>query len=137
MTPLANFCLAECDFGDERLTKRAIKIGEALCLKYGQPLSQVFGNASDLKRTYEFLTNAKTSFEKVIQPVHEKTAETISELAIVLAVGDTTYLDYNSIISKREEYGPIGNGGNGLIRRSHHRDRSTNHLTLVHLPLAH
>jgi hypothetical protein len=118
MTPLANFSLAECDFGDERLTKRAIKIGEALSLKYGQPLSQVFGNASDLKRTYEFLTNPKTSFEKVIQPNHRKTAEQISELPIVLAVGDTTYLDYNSIVSKREEYGPIGNGGNGLILHS-------------------
>ena len=62
MTPLANFGLAECDFGDQRLTKRAILIGEALSLKYGQPLSQVFRNASDLKRAYEFLTNAKTSF---------------------------------------------------------------------------
>ena len=84
MSPIANFCLAECDFGDERLTKRAIKIGEALSLKYGQPLSQVFGNASDLKRTYEFLTNAKTSFNKVIQPIHRQTAETISELPIIL-----------------------------------------------------
>ena len=118
MTPLANFSLAECDFGDERLTKRAIKIGEALSLKYGQPLSQVFRNASDLKRTYEFLTNPKTSFEKVIQPDHVQTAETISFLPIVLAVGDTTYLDYKKIITKREEYGPIGNGGNGLILHS-------------------
>ena len=64
MTPLANFSLAECDFGDQRLTKRAIKIGEALSLKYGQPLSQVLGNASDLKRTYEFLTNPQTTFNK-------------------------------------------------------------------------
>ena len=118
MTPLANFSLAECDFGDQRLTKRAILIGEALCLKYGQPLSQVFRNASDLKRTYEFLTNAKTSFNKVIQPIHRQTAETISFLPIVLAVGDTTYLDYNAILAKREEYGPIGNGGNGLILHS-------------------
>ena len=118
MTPLANFGLAECDFGDQRLTKRAILIGEALCLKYGQPLAQVFRNASDLKRTYEFLTNAKTSFNKVIQPIHRQTAETISLLPIVLAVGDTTYLDYNSILAKREEYGPIGNGGNGLILHS-------------------
>jgi len=33
----------------------------------------------------------------------------------VLAVGDTTYLDYKQIIAKRDGYGPIGNGGNGLI----------------------
>ncbi len=77
MTPLANLCLAECDFGDERLTKRAIKIDEALSLKYGQPLSQVFPNASDLKRTYEFFTNSKTSFQTVISPEHKTTAELI------------------------------------------------------------
>ncbi len=59
MTPLANFSLAECDFGDQRLTKRAILIGEALSLKYGQPLSQVFRNASELKRAYEYVTSQK------------------------------------------------------------------------------
>jgi len=36
-------------------------------------------------------------------------------LPVVLAVGDTTYLDYKQIIAKRDGYGPIGNGGNGLI----------------------
>jgi len=36
-------------------------------------------------------------------------------LPVILAVGDTTYLDYKNIIAKREGYGPIGNGGNGLI----------------------
>ena len=118
MTPQSNFCLARCNFGDKRLTQRAIFIGEALSLKYGQPLSQVFKNASDLKRTYEFLTNSKTTFEKVIQPNHVQTAQTGSELAVVLAVGDTTYLDYKKILAKRDEYGPIGNGGNGLILHS-------------------
>ncbi len=88
MTPSFNFCLERCDFGDKRLTKRAILIGEALSLKYGQPLSQVFKKASDLKRTYEFLTNPKTTFAKVIQPDHVQTAHQISELPIVLAVGD-------------------------------------------------
>jgi len=35
-------------------------------------------------------------------------------LPVVLAVGDTTYLDYKQIIAKRDGYGPIGNG-DGLI----------------------
>ncbi len=118
MTPASNFYLERCDFGDKRLTKRAILIGEALSLKYGQPLSQVFKNASALKRTYEFLTNPKTTFGKVIQPHHVQTAHQGSELPRVLAVGDTTYLDYKKIIAKREEYGPIGKGGNGLILHS-------------------
>ena len=43
------------------------------------------------------------------------TTETVAEQMVVLCVGDTTFLDYGSIVAKREGYGPIGNGGNGLI----------------------
>ena len=46
------------------------------------------------------------------------TAESISNREVVLCIGDTTYLDYGSIIAKREEYGPQGNGGNGLLLHS-------------------
>ncbi len=117
MTPI-NSEYSKCDFGDKRLNHRAIKIGTALSNRYGQPLSQVFPNASDLKRTYEFFTNSKTSFDNVIEPAHYSTAELIAPIPVVLCVGDTTYLDFKAIQEKRAEYGPIGNGGNGLILHS-------------------
>lgn len=104
-----------CNLGDKRLTRRAASIGECLSVKYGQPLSIVFKSASDLKRAYEFLANPKTKFEKLIEPYFQQTIQEISSLPVVLAVGDTTYLDYKKIVAKREDYGPIGNGGNGLI----------------------
>ena len=117
MTPI-NSEYSKCDFGDKRLNNRAVKIGTALSNRYGQPLSQVFPHASDLKRTYEFFTNSKTSFENVIEPAHLSTAELIAPTSMVLCVGDTTYLDFKAIKEKREEYGPTGNGGNGLILHS-------------------
>jgi hypothetical protein len=46
------------------------------------------------------------------------TAETVAEYEVVLCVGDTTFLDYGSIEVKKEGYGPIGKGGNGLILHS-------------------
>ncbi len=46
------------------------------------------------------------------------TAESVSRQAVVLSVGDTTYLDYGSIVEKREGYGPQGSGGNGLLLHS-------------------
>lgn len=46
------------------------------------------------------------------------TDQTVRESEVVLCVGDTTFLDYGSIVVKREGYGPIGNGGNGLILHS-------------------
>ena len=108
-------CLSKCNFGDKRLTARALYIQDHLRIKYGQPLSKVFNNASDLKRTYEFLANSKTSFQLVVEPSHHQTANYVKNLPIILSVGDTSFLDYKKIKLKREEYGPIGNGGNGLI----------------------
>ena len=46
------------------------------------------------------------------------TAETVGECDVVLCIGDTTFLDYGSIVAKTEGYGPIGKGGNGLILHS-------------------
>jgi len=46
------------------------------------------------------------------------TAEIVAEHDVVLSVGDTTFLDYGSIVAKKEGYGPIGKGGNGLILHS-------------------
>ncbi len=46
------------------------------------------------------------------------TGETVAEYDVVLCVGDTTFLDYDKIMAKREGYGPIGKGGNGLILHS-------------------
>jgi hypothetical protein len=45
-------------------------------------------------------------------------AESVAEYDVVLCVGDTTFLDYGSIVAKKEGYGPIGKGGNGLILHS-------------------
>jgi len=42
----------------------------------------------------------------------------VSENEVVLCVGDTTFLDHGQIAVKREGYGPIGKGGNGLILHS-------------------
>lgn len=42
----------------------------------------------------------------------------MNHLPLILSVGDTTFLDYKKIKIKTEEYGPIGNGGNGLILQS-------------------
>ena len=67
-------CHTKCNFGDKRLTDRALYIQDHLRVKYGQPLSKVFKNASDLKRTYEFLANSKTSFQLVVEPDIYQTA---------------------------------------------------------------
>ena len=65
-----------------------------------------------------FLPTPKPRVRKLTQPHHVHTIQEICPLPVVLAVGDTSYLDYKNILAKREEYGPIGKGGNGLILHS-------------------
>lgn len=57
-------------------------------------------------------------FAKIIEPHCQITAEIVAEHDVVLCVGDTTFLDYDSIVAKAEGYGPIAQGGNGLILHS-------------------
>ncbi len=106
------------DFGDKRLNERAKLISERLGNKYGQPLSKVFKNASELKRSYEFFANPKTCFQRIVKSSHDRTANRVNNLPLILSIGDTSFLDYKQIKIKREEYGPIGKGGNGLILHS-------------------
>lgn len=106
---------ADCQLGDKRLNQRALEIGKALVAGFGQALSMIFKEENPLKRAYEFLANPKAQFNKLIQPHHQNTTQEAASLPVVLAVGDTTYLNYKSIKAKRDGYGPIGNGGNGLI----------------------
>ena len=44
----------ECKLGDERLNRRALRIGKALSEKFGQGLSSVFECGQELKRADEF-----------------------------------------------------------------------------------
>ena len=109
---------SSCALGDKRLTRRALEIGKALVLGFGGALSMVFGDDKALECAYAFFSNPKTCFLSITAPHRESTIKSISLLEVVLAVGDKTYLDYKSILKKREGFGPIGNGGNGLILHS-------------------
>lgn len=106
---------ADCQLGDKRLNQRALEIGRALVVGFGQALSMIFREENPLKRAYEFLANPKAQFNQLTQLHRENTASVAAIVPVVLAVGDTTFLDCKNIKAKKDGYGPIGNGGNGLI----------------------
>jgi hypothetical protein len=82
---------ADCHLGDKRLNQRALEIGRALVVGFGQALSMIFKEENPLKRAYEFLANPKAQFNKLTQPHHQNTAQLAATQPVVLAVGDTTY----------------------------------------------
>lgn len=80
----------DCKLGDKRLNQRALEIGKALVVGFGQALSMIFKEENPLKRAYEFLANSKAQFNLLAQPHRQNTASVAQSLPVVLAVGDTT-----------------------------------------------
>ena len=105
-------------FGNKCLTWREVLIAEILKIKYLSSLSQIFKSVSYFKLGCEFLSNSKTKFEKLNQPVFKQTVEEINGIPIVLAVGDTSFIDYKKIIDKRDRYDLKDNDEDGLILHS-------------------
>ena len=81
---------ANCQLGDKRLNQRALEIGMAMVVGFGQALSMLFKEENLLKRAYEFLANPKAQFNLLTQSHRQNTAEEAATLPVVLAVGDTT-----------------------------------------------
>ncbi len=59
----------DCQLGDKRLNQRALEIGKALVVGFGQALSMIFKEENPLKRAYEFLANPKAQFNMSLADV--------------------------------------------------------------------
>jgi hypothetical protein len=105
----------EADFGDRRLKHRVLRIAKAF---YARP--QAFQRRAETKATYRFFDHPETSMEKVLAPHTEATLDRISREKVVLAVQDTTSLNYTAHPATRN-LGPIGyrlDRGIGLMLHS-------------------
>ena len=103
------------DIGDKRLEKRLITIVKHFA---NNPYAQIpqamesFGNA---KGAYRFFDNKKVTVDKIINPHINETTKRIKGNKIVLAIQDTTILNYSSHPSVTN-IGPVGNDVNrGLV----------------------
>ena len=86
--------LESVDFGDERLNKRG---GKLLDLFFTHPQSSIpeaMGNWPDTKAAYRFFDNEKVTPEKILQPHLAATQLRFRGHPIILAVQDTTTLNY-------------------------------------------
>lgn len=96
-----------CDLGDVRLKKRLLTIARDF---YANPLSNIpeaCGSVTKATGAYRFFSNPSTPMKKLLQPHYESTTERIKKHSVVLAVQDTTSLNYTSRLLM-EGTGPIG-----------------------------
>ena len=91
----------EALLGDPRRTDRLVKIATSRAAKPSVSLPQCFENKASLKAAYNFFDNPDKDPEAILASHYDATYERISVEPIVLAVSDTTEVDYTHHSSKK------------------------------------
>jgi len=99
--------------GDERLRRRFVSIVGDF---YARPQANVpgacNGERAKAKAVYRFLDNEEVTLAKLLEPHQQQTLERMGKQSVVLAVQDTTSLNYTAHLDT-EGLGPIGANGSG------------------------
>ena len=88
--------LATAELGDKRLTARLVQLAGVLGEKPQSSLPDASGEPATLKAAYRFFDNEEVTPEKMLQSHIEATQRRMASVKLVLAVQDTTYLDWTS-----------------------------------------
>ena len=99
---------------DERLTKRLVKVSRDFFAQPGANIPQACGNRSKTKAAYRFFDNKRVTMGKLLQGHYEATTSRMQSYPVVLAVQDTTSLNYTAH-PMTEGLGPINTKGDKAI----------------------
>ena len=110
--------LSQADFGDERLTKRFIRLVKDLAEQPEASVPQASGDWATTKATYRFWNNKQVTPEAIRAAHRNSTIQRIQAEPMVLAIQDTTSLNFQSH-PVTQGIGPIdAKGTSGLFVHS-------------------
>jgi hypothetical protein len=107
----------DADLGDKRLTNRLVSLARDFYARPQASVPQACQSRAKTKAAYRFFEHPRMSMDKVLEQHYESTLGRVSQQGLVLAVQDTTTLNY-SAHPATENLGPIGyrlDKGIGLI----------------------
>lgn len=110
---------AEEEFGGDalqeaRLQRRLCTLARDFYARPGAQLPQACGSRAKTKAAYRFLSHPRASMAVLLQSHYQATAQRAASEAVVLAVQDTTSLNY-SAHPATEMLGPIGSRADGAV----------------------
>lgn len=108
----------EADLGDKRLNARLVQLAGVLGEKPQDSLPDASGESATLKAAYRFFDNEQVTPEGILLSHIEATYRRMASLKLVLAVQDTTYLDWTAH-PNTEGLGPLASASRqGLVAHS-------------------
>ncbi|MYI82968.1 MAG: IS4 family transposase [Chloroflexi bacterium] len=103
---------ARCSYPDGRVRERLVAMGRCWTRRLGRPLPAIFPGAAGQKAAYRLLSNPRIHMQHVLESHLEATVERCREQEVVLAIQDTTTLNYNGL-QATGELDSLGGGGRG------------------------
>lgn len=100
--------------GDARLVQRLVTLGRDRYARPQASIPQTCGSRAKTKAAYRFFDHERATLQNLIAPHVESTTRRIAGEKVVLAIQDTTTLNY-STHPATENLGPIGSSPNGII----------------------
>lgn len=102
------------DFHDSRLSKRLVSIARDLYARPQANIPQACQTRSKTKAAYRFFAHRETTMKQILQPHYQSTLTRVAKETVVLAVQDSTTLNY-SPHPATEGLGPVGKSLDGAI----------------------
>ena len=96
----------KADLGDNRRTKRLVKLSSQMATHTGMSVVQAAGDSASIEGAYRFIRNQAVQASDIAQAGFEALLPHLSQSATILALEDTTTLSYQHAVSKE-----LGNTG--------------------------
>ncbi len=93
--------------GDRRLKGRLVQMARDFAARPQASIPQACGSRAKAKAAYRLLDHKGVTMEEILKPHYRATAQRVAEQAVVLAVQDTSLLNY-SAHPHTQGLGPIG-----------------------------
>jgi hypothetical protein len=97
------------NFGDKRLEKVGIYLTQAMIEEQVVGMRKLGRTSAGTKKIYRFFSNEKVTLEELANNVSDKIGKAAEGLH-VLAIQDTTELNYQNHVDRTYDLGPVGNG---------------------------
>lgn len=98
---------ADADLGDLRRTQRLVQLADVLAQHPGATLPEACGSGAMLKGAYRFFDNEAIEPSDIVHSHVEATYSRLDAVPVVLAVQDTTEVDWTTLRAT-EGLGPLG-----------------------------
>ncbi len=99
--------LSEVNLGDKRLNRRLVKIVEDLSARLGASVPQASRDKAAMQGTYDFWSNRRVDADEILAGHQASVVKRIGEQRVVLAIQDTSELDYSEHRKGTNGLGPI------------------------------